>query len=143
MYIDTSMLAKLYLPEPESARVQAAVSGGGNLVCAELLLPEFASVLNRKVRERTLTPTSRAKVWALFQEHVSVGAISLLPLRRPQIVKACDILEKLGGSVPLRAMDALHLASCLDAAPGQHVLLTGDGIMMKAASKLGILLQSW
>jgi len=143
MYIDTSMLAKLYLPEPESARVQAAVAAGGNLVCAELLLAEFASVLSRKVRERTLTPAARARVWALFQEHVSVGAIALLPLRRPQIVKAGDILRNLGGLVPLRAMDALHLASCLDAAPGQHALLTGDGIMIKAASKLDILLQSW
>ena len=51
MYVDTSIAIKLYLHEDGSDKAQKAVADVGALSCAEILIPEFRSALNRKASD--------------------------------------------------------------------------------------------
>jgi len=136
VYIDTGLFAKLYLPEPESAQVQAAVSATDELACSELLIVEFSSVLSRKVREDSLTSEQSARILCLFEEHVDTHRIHLLPLDRDVLTDSADLLRDCQQVVPLRSLDAIHLATCrrYDMTP----LFTTDRVMLRAAEYLGI-----
>ena len=52
MYVDTSVIAKLYFPEHGSELAQRVASSEGELVCSELLIAEFASVASRNDARR-------------------------------------------------------------------------------------------
>jgi len=136
MYLDTSAAAKLYLPEPESEAIQRLVGGKGPLVSSDLLVPEFASMLARKRREGGIGPSAQRQVWALFQEHLSAGYWSLATLTRQDYGHAADLILQCQGSVPLRTLDALHLAACQGY--GLFPLCTTDRVMQRAAGVLKI-----
>lgn len=139
MYLDTSIAAKLYLPEPESADIQRIVSRGEEIACAELMIPEFASVLSRRCREGALTKPDHDKVWSLLNEHIRDGYWNLLPVTRREFDKAAELIARCGSSVPLRCLDGLHLAVCLNYRV--FPLFTSDRVMLKAAGVLGIPVQ--
>jgi len=136
MYIDTGLFAKLFLPEPESSQVQAAVSSTCELACSELLIVEFSSVLARKVREESLTAQQSARVLDLFEEQVATHRIHLLPLDREVLTDSADLLRDCQLVAPLRSLDAIHLATCRR----YHItpLFTTDRVMLRAADHLGI-----
>ncbi len=112
MYIDTGLFAKLFLPEPESARVQAVVSGTCELVCSELLVVEFSSVLSRKVRELSLSPEQASRIRDRFDEQIEAHRVHLLPLDRKILTASADMLHACQAVAPLRSLDAIHLVSC-------------------------------
>jgi predicted nucleic acid-binding protein len=136
MYLDTSAAAKLYLPEPESEAIQRLVEGTGPLVSSDLLVPEFASMLARKRREGEIGPSAQRQVWALFQEHLTAGHWNLVTLTGQDYRRAADLVLQCQGTVPLRALDALHLAVCQGY--GLFPLCTTDKVMQRAAVVLGI-----
>lgn len=136
MYLDTCAAAKLYLPEPESEAIQRLVRGTGPLVSSDLLVPEFASVLARKRREGALSCSAHRRVWALFQEHVTAAHWNLIGLTRQDYRHAADLLLQCQASVPLRTLDALHLAVCQGY--GLFPLCTTDRVMRRAAAILRI-----
>jgi predicted nucleic acid-binding protein len=136
MYLDTCIIAKLYLPEADSAAIQQRVQAGGTLVCSELAIPEFTSVLARKRREGALTEAECTRVWQLFTGTVRESGLSLLPVSKAELEAAAALIHACRDTTPLRTLDAIHLATCQRFRA--YPLFTTDRIMRQAAEHVGI-----
>lgn len=111
VYLDASALVKLFVPEPGSDELNRALVGLNDVVISDLALTEVASALGRRVRERRLT---RRQAQRLYREVLSVHASSRHAELTPPIHRRAERLM-LTLELPLRALDALHLATALDA----------------------------
>ena len=136
MYLDTSVLAKLFFAEPESNEVQRIASAQGSLHSSEILLVEFHSVVARKRREQDLPEEMVAEIIAAFEQQVEEGVIQLVPLTRGQLVASGRLMLPLRDTVGLRTLDAIHLHACMEYS--LHPLFTNDRIMLAAAAALGV-----
>lgn len=138
MYIDTSALAKLYLNEPEAAFCRTAADGHC-LFTSSLALAEFQSTLFRHERERKLTATEGTLVWRRFRQDIDEGRLYLTPLTDLTVHQAADVMWQLHPEIPIRTLDAIHLATCRsNLAIDADGLLTTDKRFASAARKMGI-----
>lgn len=135
MYIDTSALVKLYIEEPDSEACEATVAGA-TLVSSRLLYCELRSALLGKVTRGMITAEVRAEVWQEFESDVADQRIRLVSLNDILVQDAAELLGELHPLVPLRTLDALHLATYLSIEAGP--LLTRDVRMIRAAAQLGL-----
>jgi predicted nucleic acid-binding protein len=135
MYVDTSVLVKLFIREEDSDKCEAAV-GRSTLVSSYLLRCEFRSAILRHVARGTVTESQKEEVWQKFESNVADKSIVLVPLDDLVVKEATTILDMTYPQVHLRTLDALHLATfvSLDAGP----LLTTDLRMRQAARSLGL-----
>ena len=132
-YVDTSILAAYYCPEPLSSRAQHALQREERLAISWLVETEFLSVLARKVRKRELRAAEGLRVLAVFQAHLEQGIYQRLALEREHFAKAREWLASF--TVPLQTLDALHLAV---AAMLGCPILTADARLAKACTKIGV-----
>ena len=135
MYLDTAILVKLLVAEPDSEFFQDALSGV-LLSSSELALTEVLSALLAKERNKLISPRQRATAWHVFTERVREKQIVLHPLNGVVLKKANRILERCHPAVPLRTLDAIHTAAC-DLSQ-DFPLCTTDKRMRDAAGVLGI-----
>ncbi len=135
MYLDTGILVKLLTPEPETAFFERELLGHA-LVSSELALVEVKSALFAKERAGMITAAQRVKAEAKFAAMVSDGVIKLSNLNNHTLRKATQIIQGCHPKVPLRALDALHVASC-DLAQ-EFPLCTTDARMHAAAKAMHI-----
>ena len=111
IYLDASALVKLFVPESDSDDLNAALVGATDVIISDLALTEMASALGRRARERLL---SRDEAQRLYREASRVFRSSRHAELTPPIHRHAErLLVSL--SLPLRALDALHLATALDA----------------------------
>jgi predicted nucleic acid-binding protein len=75
---------------------------------SDLTLVEFASAISRKVREKTLSRESAARVMAQFEAHLEGGYYEVLTIKARDYRLAKSWLGQLQGT--LQTFDALHLA---------------------------------
>ena len=133
IYIDTSVLAAYYCPEPLSDRAQQALHREGQRAISWLVETEFVSALARKVRTREMPATEGHRVLALFQSHLEQEIYTRLTLEAAHFAKAREWLTTF--TVPLQTLDALHLAvAALRGCP----LLTADVGLAKACTRVGV-----
>jgi hypothetical protein len=59
VYLDTSALAKLYFPEPESVELDAALVARRDLFVSDLAITELTSATARQMRDGALSPATR------------------------------------------------------------------------------------
>ena len=133
MYLDTSVVVKLYVAEPDSAECEARLDGSG-LVSSELLLGEFFSALLAKERDKEISAAERGRIWALFESHVAERRIHLLALDGEVVRDARALMAEVHPAVPLRTLDALHLATFRAVSAGP--LFSKDKRMNAAARRL-------
>lgn len=135
MYLDTSIVAKLYTREPDSAECERIVAGHP-ILSSELLYPELWSALLAKERSGVLSPDAREQVWQLFEVHLLDEVVQLVDLDGHVLRDAAEIMTHVHPQVPLRTLDAIHLATFvgLDAGP----LFTNDRRMIDAARLLAL-----
>ncbi len=137
MYIDTSVAAKLYFNEPESHRISGILAENKSKFCSsELLIPEFHSVACRKLREKFVTQRQFREAIDKFIEHDKSGNWHLYPVTRETLSSAGKLIEKLSGSVGLKTLDAIHLATCVEYS--LFPLFTTDKVMLSAAKELKV-----
>lgn len=135
MYIDTSILVKLLVLEPDS-EVCARKMKGASLISSELSRVEVLSTLMRKEREGAITAGERERAWLEFGAILVAGDVTLEPLGQKIVQRAQELLFALELRVPIRTLDALHLAT---AASGVAVpVFTADRRMAEAAKLLGL-----
>jgi len=135
MYLDTGILVKLLTPEPETAFFERELQGHA-LVSSELALVEVKSALFAKERAGMITAAQRAKAETKFAAMVSEGVFKLAGLNSQTLRKATQIIQGCHPKVPLRALDALHVAAC-DLAQ-DFPLCTTDARMHAAAVAMHI-----
>lgn len=130
MYLDTSVVVKLYTREPDSAECERIVKGH-RIVSSELLYTELWSALLAKERNGVLSPEHRQRVWQLFEVHLLDEVVELIDLDGTVVREAAEMIARVHPHVPLRTLDAIHLAtfSGLDVGP----LFTLDRRMIDAA----------
>ncbi|HEY0967126.1 MAG TPA: type II toxin-antitoxin system VapC family toxin [Opitutaceae bacterium] len=134
MYLDTSVLLKLYTPEPDSAACEALVAGQG-IVSSELGYAELWSALLMKERSGVLSPDNRQRAWELFEIHLLDGVVDLVELDGAVVRDAAEMMARVHPRVPLRTLDAIHLATFAGISAGP--LFTMDRRMLAAGRLLG------
>lgn len=132
MYLDTSVLVALYIPEALSAAAAAHV-GDTPLAISTLTEVEFASAVARRMREQTITVADGARVLRTFDTHLADRHYRRLPIIAETFIEAGRLLRS--GAAPLSTLDALHLAV---AAAHRDPLCTADRQLARAAKKLGV-----
>lgn len=136
-YVDTSALAKRYVPEVGSQWVLSWILPSNNnvIVMAELASLEIFSLLNRRVRENTLSAANADVLKSNFLLHVE-HQYSVIPLTSTILIEARELID----SHPLRTLDALQLACALHAASILGVSMTfisADDDLLEAAHAEG------
>jgi predicted nucleic acid-binding protein len=133
MYLDTSVVVKLYTREPDSTACEKLVEGH-RIVSSELLYAELWSALLAKERSGALTPEQRLRVWELFEIHLVEETVELMRLDGAIVREAAEIMAMAHPRVPLRTLDALHLATFAGVEAGP--LFSRDKRMVDAARML-------
>ena len=134
MYLDSSVLVKRYVAEPDSDQVDEIVVGF-TLVSSDLAMAEVWSALLSKERDKSLTPTARGAAWQAFLSDVDEGVLRLIPLDGVMIREANEMMLRVHPQVPLRTLDAIHLATYGSVITGP--LFTKDKRMLAAAKLVG------
>lgn len=111
MYLDTAILVKLFVRETDSEWFNRALLGQ-HFDTSELALTELRSALLAKERAGHLAPDERTRAWQKFVEMTEQDLVRLLPLNRLVLERAAAIQLACHPRVPLRTLDALHVATC-------------------------------
>ncbi|MEM7581735.1 MAG: type II toxin-antitoxin system VapC family toxin [Acidobacteriota bacterium] len=108
-FFDASALVKRYIGEVGSDWVRQRLTLGINSV-ARLTATEVASALARRTREGSLTPQQRNQIVERLREDFE--RLHVVELTERVTLRSWGLLAR----HPLRASDALQLASCLELA---------------------------
>lgn len=137
VYLDTSALAKLYLPESGSDAVEDALLGRRDVIVSDLAVTELTSAIARRVRDGDLTAADARRIYQRLLRDIGAGEFRRAEITANGHREAERLLMGVGRRAALRAADALHLgmASLL----GVRVLVTFDQRMRAAAEALGTL----
>ena len=108
LVLDSSAFAKRYVVEDGSKRVDQLLLDASQLAFCVLLAPEIISGLNRRLRERVLSPNDyrSAKKQLINDVHDAI----LLQITPAVISRTVKLLE----NNALRTMDALHVACAME-----------------------------
>lgn len=133
MYLDSAILVKLFAPEPDS-EFYAKLVDGQILFTSAISFTEVFSAMLAKERQGSITPKQRNAGWLQFERNVDDHSIHLTDVTFAVLKKANRILQDVNLHVPLRSLDAIHLATC-DMVQ-QWPLSTNDKRMKAAAEYL-------
>jgi predicted nucleic acid-binding protein len=128
VYLDTSVLVAYYVPEVHSTQAETAILGAGDRVVSSLCLSEAAAALRTKVHNGVLTRDQGISARDQFITHYQGGFYRLEQMSERHFEHAAAIVWQV--PVPIRALDALHLAVVQLA--GMR-LATADGRLRDAA----------
>lgn len=135
MYLDTAIIIKLLVREPDSEWFNKALLGQ-TFETSELALAEVRSALLAKERNGAIASVERVRAGEKFLSMVEDDIIRVLPLNRQTIQRAIAIQHACHPRVPLRTLDAIHIATC-DLHRGDK-LATTDARMRQACEQLAI-----
>lgn len=133
-YIDTSALAKCYIREPRSLDVLEWAERRADATTAALALVEFRCMLARRRRAGQIDPNLERRALAEFDNHVRSGSWHIHHGSLGDFAAARDLIDVLP-DLPLRALDALHLAAARGV--GAAEFATSDRVQAEAARALG------
>lgn len=129
-YIDTSVLVKLLVDEPGSARAAQLWDRAGSLVSVALVEVEARAALASAHRAGRLSGVqhraAKRSLGALLDQ------LDEVEVRTELIAAASELAEQRG----LRGYDAVHLAAAL--LVGAEVLASADADLLEAASHHGL-----
>ena len=136
MYLDSAIIVKLLVREPDSAWFNRAVDGH-QLRTSELALAEVRSAIYIKERGGLISANQRKSALARFEELLTNETLNLLPLDSNVVQRSVALLETCHPEIGLRSLDALHLASAQLNPCGP--LCTTDGKLRAAATRVGVI----
>lgn len=132
-YVDTSVLAAYYCPEPLSESAQRALAEESERAISALVELELVSAFARKLRSREMRRADAHRLLATFQSHLEQGVYTRLAMDAKHFAKAREWLSTF--EVPLRTLDALHVAV---ASMQDCPLLTADIALARVCRKVGV-----
>ncbi|MFZ3048125.1 MAG: type II toxin-antitoxin system VapC family toxin [Desulfatirhabdiaceae bacterium] len=128
---DSSALAKRYVLEEGSGKIDHILQNASQLGLCTILVPEIISGLNRRRREHVLSTHDYRTIKKQLIEDVHDAVV--LQITPAVISHSVKLLE---GNV-LRAMDAMHIACALEWQA--ELFVTADSRQYKAAKNAGLL----
>ncbi len=132
-YIDTNALAKWYLPETGSDFFSEWAQNQEDTCISSLTVTEFRCLLARRRRMGLLRALEVQEIYAHFKQDIEDAHLIHYPVENRHILNASLMIESLP-SVPLRTLDALHLAIAHDIPV--KTIATADKVMGQAAQLL-------
>jgi len=132
LYLDASALVKLFVQEAESDSLNEALLGARGVILSDLALTEMASALGRRTREGTLTPLQANR---LHREALKLATSCRHVELTPPVHRRAEKLL-LSTPMPIRALDALHLATALES--GAATIVTFDQNLRDVAASQGL-----
>jgi predicted nucleic acid-binding protein len=136
MYLDSAYIAKYYVNEPDAAAVRKLIRKATDVTSSAWALIEVTCVFHRHVREGSLTSAQGRELIDLFRAHVESDLWNLVPVTEALLRTTATLIRGLPQITPLRAGDAIHLATALDA--GEPEIWTNDRHLLAAATHVGI-----
>ncbi|MBI2926058.1 MAG: type II toxin-antitoxin system VapC family toxin [Verrucomicrobia bacterium] len=137
MYLDSWVIVKLVSREPDSEAYHAIVTGQ-RVVTSELAVAEVRSALLAKDRAGRISHRDRLTGWRLFQDKVREQEFFLLPINRQVIERAGAVIEQCHPQVPLRTLDAIHVATA--ELHGGEQMCSSDRRVCEASELIGLAL---
>ena len=115
VYFDSSILVKLYVPEPDSAGVLAlAGSLTEPIVFTDFHRAEFVTALHCKEGRKEITAAQLAKALADVNQDLQDGALLWMEADWKRILTATVRLSTAHAAITLcRTLDAMHVALAL------------------------------
>ena len=138
-YWDTSVLGKLYLPEPDSADFAQKAAVDPAIATTRLALYEMRRVAFRKESEGFIQAGAAESVLAQVNQDVAAGQIRIVEMDARVEAEFNGIMAtcyRHTPPLPVRTLDALHLASAR--ADNQTELVATDKRMRDAGKLLGL-----
>ena len=132
-YIDTSALAKWYLPEIGSEVFSQWIQSQDDTCISSLTITEFRCLLARRRRMEMLSALEVQQIYAKFRQDIEDSHLINYPVENRHILNASLMIESLP-SVPLRTLDALHLTIAHDIPV--KIIATADKVMAQSAQLL-------
>ncbi len=122
----------------------SAPQTGNSLIIARITWVEVRSAISRREREGSLTPTDRTLIIQKFRSDLN---------NQYQVIELDSTLAEMAGQLvgqyPLRAYDAVQMASVLGIQPAfattqstQLIFLTADDRLSAIANTLGLLIDN-
>ena len=133
VYVDTSVLAAYYCPEPLSRKSEAFLTTHSRPAVSNLTEVEMISALSRKVREGGLNREDASGIAAKFFSHLNARFFTRLSIESHHYVLARDWIGQF--TAPLRSLDALHLAV---ASSNEMTFVTADERLAHSAELLAL-----
>jgi predicted nucleic acid-binding protein len=135
MYLDSCIIVKLVSREPDSEAYHRLVEGHP-IVTSELAVAEIRSALLAKERAGRISRADRLTGWRLFQEKVRDQEFFLLALDRHVIERAGAVIDQCHPKVPLRTLDAIHVATA--ELQGGEQICSSDQRVCEASDLVGL-----
>ena len=108
VYLDASALVALYLPEVFSSEADQWAKSATDRVVSDLTLCEARVAIDRRRKSGDLTPDGCARALARLDHHVVLGVYRVVSWAAAWFAVGAALAA--GVSVPVRAMDAVHVA---------------------------------
>lgn len=134
-YIDTSALAKWYIPEAGSDAFAKWIQQQNDTCISSLTITEFRCLLARRQRMQLLTGEQVQEIYAIFQQDCRDGHLLHFPVTDQHVIDAELMIESLS-SVALRTLDALHLSIIHDISA--TTVATADKVMAQAVKLIEV-----
>lgn len=135
LYVDTSALVKRYLQEPGSDAFDACFLMHAPLRISRLTIIEMRCALARRRRAKQVSRKLEGQVQEAFRLDMQDGALVVASFTDDDLTLAYHLMDEVG-SIPLRTLDALHLAVARHV--GADGFATADKNQAEAAKALGI-----
>lgn len=130
VFLDSSALAKRYVQEPGSDRLEEILSSASSLGVSVICLSEVVSALCRRRRERKLSRQQYLKAKQALLEDIEDA--SVINVTDQVMARAVELLERW----PLRSSDALHIASAAEWSA--ELFVSADERQCTAARRCGL-----
>jgi predicted nucleic acid-binding protein len=133
IYLDTSVLVSLLVPEPESPSVRDWIGAhqDDGMATSDWAVVEFASAMGLQVRSKGLKEGLATQAIGLLNS-LAADSLHVATPSRGAFVQAAELVAHFPAG--LRAGDALHLATAMD--EGAAGFATLDRKLIAAARKL-------
>lgn len=109
VYLDTSALVKLYVPESGGERVIGLVGGVGHVASSVIAYPESRGVFARLLQNRLATQAQYDEIVNKFE--IDWHDVAKVGVNEAVYRRAGDLMAT---HPRLRAMDAIHMSSVLE-----------------------------
>lgn len=113
IFCDTSVIAKLYVPEKESPAVRTLLESEDQVLASELVRLELMGVFHRQRREKKWTRDQFMTAVRQFTNDEVGGFWTWLPLDSQIIESATKTFTTLPDTVFLRSGDCIHLVTAM------------------------------
>lgn len=136
LYFDSSYLFRLYSQEHGHEAVKRLVTTGEAVASAQHARAEFASIILRQRRERSVPDDFLIELHQQFLDECRDQQIRLLPLSDSVFTRIETVLRASPRTTFLRAADALHLACAAE--NGFTEVYSNDRHFLAAAPLFGL-----